>query len=391
MLLMENAQTEKLEIHKDIEKYQRRLLSLQSDKSIDQENKKIILNFLKDCELGKISQKPCKAARLMKYIYLLTRLNQMFGNKPFKKLNQKDIETIIIKFNNGEFKKQQVSLKIVNGKKQLIKTELNKSLDIETLDDFKGTIKKLTAYIFGNGDKYQKLAGWIKREQVIKEVPSLNREEVERLAESCNLKYKVIIMTLFDSGARIQEFLNLRIGDLTRKEDHYLIRIKHSKTKPRTISLPMCTSILDSWLSIHSDKDNPMAFLFPVGYDGLRVFLKGQGTKILKKKVNIHLFRHSSATYYCHLLNQYQLCYRYGWSMTSNQPQRYIDREGIEEQKTAELVKTDDISKFKTENQKLQEIILMLKERQDKLEESLLRRRKADQFLNEKIGTLIHE
>lgn len=368
---MENADTEKIEIHNETKKYERRLRSLKEDKDINPKNKRIILSFLKDCEIGKISQKPCSPIRLTKYIYLLTRINQMFENKTFGKLTSKDIEKVIVNLRKGIYKRQLVHL-VKNGKgKKLIKKETDKSLDKETASDFESTIKRLVAYIFGKGAKYQKLAEWIKPTHTIKEIPALSREKIERLAESCNLKYKAIIMMLFDSGARISEFLNIRIGDLTKKDNYYTVRIKHSKTKPRTISIPMCTQLLNSWLSAHPDKDNPQAQLFPVTYDALRIYIKTQGKSVLNKNVNIHLFRHSSATYYCHRLNQYQLCYRYGWSMTSDQPQRYIDREGINEQETAEIIKSDDLTMLKRENQELKETVSMILAQQGEMIESL--------------------
>lgn len=369
---MENAYTEKIEVHSETKRYGRRLQSLKEDKSINLENKKVMLNFLKDCELGKISRKPCGSARLMKYIYLLTRVNQMFENKPFKKLTAKDIERVITNLRKGEYKRQLVHLvKIGKNRKKLVKIETDKPLDMETVSDFEMIIKRLSAYIFEKGDKYQKLAGWIKPRHTIKEIPALSREEVERLAESFNLKYKAAVMVLFDSGARASEFLNVRIGDLTKREGYYIIRIKHSKTKPRTISVPMCTEVLDAWLSAHPDKDNPQAQLFPITYDALRIRIKEQSQKILQKNVNIHLFRHSSATYYCHRLNQYQLCYRYGWSMTSEQPQRYIDREGINEQETAQIIKSDEISSVKKENQELREDLIRLRTSYREIENAL--------------------
>ena len=89
---MENASTMKIDIHNSKKKYERRLQSLKEDKSINAENKKIVLDFLHGCELGKISAKQCSPARLTKYIYLLTRLNSMFNNKSFRKITEKEIE-----------------------------------------------------------------------------------------------------------------------------------------------------------------------------------------------------------------------------------------------------------------------------------------------------------
>ncbi len=397
---MENAGTDKIDIHNSKKTYLRRLESLREDGSINAENKQIILDFLHGCEIGKVSSRQCSPIRLSKYIYLLSRLNSMFEDKPFKEITEKDIEEFIVRLNNGHFKKQIVRLKKIRGERQLIKIPTEIPLANDTVNDFKIIIKRLMKFIYGEGDQFQQMAGWIRKKEEIREVPALTREEVEKLADACNNRERAIILVLFDSGARIEEFLNIRIGDLTKKNEegrsYYQIRIKHSKTKPRTISVPICTKAMDTWLVAHPDKDNPQAQLFPVTYDGVRVFLQRLGVSLLKKKVYPHLFRHSSATYYCNRLNQYQLCYRYGWSMTSKQPQRYIDREGINEEKTAETVHFDDMNKLKQENRKLQESLAMLKTEQDKMMSALEKRNKLDPLLdkifsNEKFIELFEE
>jgi hypothetical protein len=44
----------------------------------------------------------------------------------------------------------------------------------------------------------------------------------------------------------------------------------------------------------------------------------------------MHLFRHSSTTYCATKLNRQELCYRYGWKFSSNMPDIYISRAGME-------------------------------------------------------------
>jgi len=383
---MENASTNKIDIHDSSRVYLRRLETLREDRSINEDNKQIILDFLHGCEIGKTSSRRCSPVRLSKYIYLFSRLNSMFENKPFREITEKEIETYIVRLNNGYYKKQIVRLKKIGGKKSLVKIPTDIPLADDTVNDFKIILKRLMKFLYGEGDKYHQMAGWIRKEEKIKEVPALTREEIEKLAHASNTRNCSVIMVLFDSGARIEEFLNIRIGDITKKTEtgrfYYQIRIKHSKTKPRTISIPMCTQVLEAWLSIHPDKDNPQAQLFPLTYDSVRVYLKELGKTVLKKNVYPHLFRHSSATYYCNRLNQYQLCYRYGWSMTSKQPQRYIDREGINEEKTAETVHFEDLGKLNQENKKLQESLAMVKSEQDKIMKELERRNQLDPMLN---------
>ena len=79
------------------------------------------------------------------------------------------------------------------------------------------------------------------------------------------------------------------------------------------------------------DADDVTMQLFPLSDSAARHMLSRLGRRVLAKRVYPHLLRHSSATYWCNKLSYFQICKRFGWTMTSDMPQRYIDREGVEE------------------------------------------------------------
>lgn len=340
---------EKLDIHNIKKTYRRALARFQKDKAILPENKRIILQFLRDAELGKTiknrAKKKIAEGRLSKYLYRLRDLSNYF-NKPFRAVTQKDMERFIYDLERDKIKEYSERTKV----------------------DIKNNIKKFWRWLYtgkkAKRDEYGNLdiINWIDTSLEEKEIPALTREEVEMLANACDIEYRAIVKLLFDSGARIEELLNVTLGDLTKKDDFYKMRIRFSKTKPRTISVPMCTQELEEWLRIHPDKDNLAAYLFPVNYDAVRMKLKRTATKVLGKNVTPHILRHSSATYYCNKLNPFQLSYRYGWSMSSRMPARYIDREGIMEEKTAEIIKGDEVNELRKENKLINEEFQRLKE-----------------------------
>ncbi|MDX9857590.1 MAG: hypothetical protein RBT76_07365 [candidate division Zixibacteria bacterium] len=141
------------------------------------------------------------------------------------------------------------------------------------------------------------------------------------------------------------------------------MRIEYSKTKPRTISLPLSTKYLKTWLDEHPAKGKPEAQLFPLRYDNMRMIVHRVGRRVLGKQVAPHLLRHSSATYYANRLsNRFKLCYRYGWAMSSKQVDRYIDRAGIMEEETAQTIHEDERSKRSRESESLREEVVMLRE-----------------------------
>ena len=295
----------------------------------------------------------------------------LYFKKSLEKIEQKEMEEFILNLENDK-----------------ILTNKGKLYAPATKVDCKVSLRKFYKWLFGNNEFYPPLVSWIDTSLKPKELSTLTREEIERLADACPVRDKAIIKILFDSGARIEEFLNIKLMNITKIDDYYQVRIEHSKTKPRTISLPLCSKELKNWLEIHPDKENPEQYLWaiknngkvePLTYDAVRMMLNRIGKRILNKRVYPHLLRHSSATYYCNRLNPYQLCYRYGWTMASKQPARYIDREGIQEKETVKIIKSDEIGKVREENLKLKEEMSLMRSEFNKDRELF---NKLNEFIN---------
>jgi integrase len=332
----------RIDIHGVKDSFATALASLKSDKRLSVRNRDFILAFLRDAELGKTVRKGQKKkiglARRLKYVSCLKTFALWLG-KDFDRVVQEDMERVISDLENDRLRRKD-----------------GNPYSEESKVDFKKLVKKFYKWLLGNNESYPEFVEWFDTSVREKDIPALTRQEVEKLLEhSSNLKVKVAIMVLFDSGARIEEFLNMRLKHLTRKEDYYMVRIEYSKTRPRTVSLPLCTKLLDEFLK-EQNLNDPEAQLFPVTYDAFRMMLGRLGRKVLKKPVYPHLLRHSSATYYANIeRNYFRFCKRYGWAFGSKMAQRYIDRAGIDEQETAKAVQVDEVSKVRTENVRMRE------------------------------------
>ncbi|MEP0828490.1 MAG: site-specific integrase [bacterium] len=370
----------KIDIHQRGLKYQRYLSNLENDLSIYPENRTLILDFLRDCELGKTvlgrAKKKIGKARCLKYLELLRQISRFFS-KPFNEISQSDMEHFILDLENDR-----------------IITKAGGPYSASTKLDFKKTIKKFWKWKDGDNRTYPRLVEWIDTCEPLKEFPALSRSEIEMMMDrTANIRDRAIIMVLFDSGARAEEILNVRLKreHLFWKEETgcYMIRLEHSKTKPRTISLPLSTEILKKWLEIHPARDNPNAQLFPMTYPAFKMVVSRLGKRALGKRVTPHMLRHSSATFYANRLkNPYKLCYRYGWSMSSNMVNRYLDREGLIEEETANIVKSDESSVVVKANQRLREELAIVKESQAEMADQYSKLTRELQELKEGKGVL---
>lgn len=344
----------KIDIHGQSKNLEVTLHRLAADPSIHSDNKELMKRFIDDCLIGKTvigkrKKKICPATCL-KHLHALGVLCRSIS-KSFYSVTQEDMEGFVRQLENNHLLKK-------NG--------MHYSDD--TKASIKKTIKKFWKWKDGDNKAYPELVEWIDTYVSVRDVPALRREEVEKMIEyASGPRDKALIMVLFDSGARVEELLNVRLKKehLFWKDDLkcYMIRLEYSKTKPRTISLPLSRSFVKSWLEIHPAKDNPQAQLFPMTYPALKMVIYRLGKKAVGKRVTPHILRHSSATYYANRLkNPYKLCYRYGWTMASDMVNRYLDREGIMEHETAELVKADEISAASKQNQRLTEELSLMKE-----------------------------
>ena len=330
-------------------------------------NAELIVSFIRDARLGKTvlkgSKKKIGTSACYKYVLLLKHMDS-FWQKPFDGVTVPDMERLIEALESDAF----VSRK-------------GTPYTAESKHDYKKTVRKFFRWLhkadFPDGDAgiYARLTYWIDDTTPRNEVEALSREQVQKLADGAKLRDKVAIWMLFDSGARAEEFLNLRIADLEKKDGYYTVRIRHetSKTTGRTVDLSMTETIklLTSWLQTHPASASagipPEAQIVPISYDQLRKQLGNLAKRLLNRKVTPLTMRHSSATHWAGKLSQYQLCQRFGWSMTSDMPQRYIDRAGVAAKQTAHIERADRLSEVARENEDLKEEMARLKAQMDSI------------------------
>lgn len=176
----------------------------------------------------------------------------------------------------------------------------------------------------------------------------LKPEEIEKLLEVCaHPRDKALFSLFYESGARTSEVGMLRVKDIGRGKGTLTIHILHGKGGTvRRVPIISSKPYIEDWLSVHPLKKNPGAFVFialdrirdkePLSERAMLNMLK----KALKRAginpegINLHTFRHSSATYWAPKLSTEAFRKKFGWSPTSRVPARYIhlNYEDVEEE-----------------------------------------------------------
>ena len=336
----------KIEIHnRNLEVRKKTFLE---DKNIPKEEKKDIIEFLRLASLGKINlRKKIGTHRLLKYLDML-RFPIYYFKKPLDKLTLKDMENF----------EKDLSSNVIKNKRN------NKPYTDNTKADFKKTLKIYLKWKLRNDpSKFAELTSWINTSVKIKTPDYLKEQDIIKLYKGCkDSRLRFLIAVLFDSGCRIEEFLNIRREDIEEpnaNSPYYKLTLKeeYSKTSGRTIGLywQHSTEAIRDYLTEHSI--NPSEPVYTAKYDDVRFFLGRLGKRVLKRRVYAHLFRHSSATYYASKLNRQQLCYRYGWAFSSRMPDTYISRAGMVEEKINEQFKNEEISALRERLDKYEQLL----------------------------------
>jgi integrase len=322
-----------------------RLVSL-SDWEISSEDRKALVRFLAELQLGKINKgRKITERRCVKYLDVLRTPLEFFG-KSTSKLTLKDIESFEKHLSSG----------------QLLSDRKTPYADATKVDIRRG-LRVYLRWKLGSA-KATKLTDWLDTRDVWKTPDFLKETDVEKLYKACKSpEERYVIAILFDAGARASEFHNIRFEDIDLPEEsrnHVRLTLKeeYSKTKGRTISLYWKHTLeaVREFLALRrlngTRSDEPV---FTRSYTAVRLFLRRLGKKVLGRSVHYHLFRHSSATYYADKMNRQQLCIRYGWTFSSNMPDIYIARAGVDMKELDEKFTSTTIEELKRKLERKEE------------------------------------
>jgi integrase len=331
--------------------------------NIPQSVKSELLRFLEDLGLGKVNRgKKLSSERQLKYLNGLHTPLEFF-NKATVQLTLRDIENFEKALSSGQ----------ISTKKKGQPYAHNTQVEMRRL------LKIFLRWRLGPA-MASSLTNWLDTRYRPKTPDFLREAEIERLYKHCRTaQQRFFIAVLFDSGARAEEFHNIRFEDvyLPEGKDNFVkiaLKQEYSKTLGRTIALYWKNSLeaVREYLAESVAKgikpDDPV---FQGTYSTTRKFLQRFGNSVLKRPLHYHLFRHSSATFYATKLNRQELCFRFGWRFSSPMPDVYISRAGMESKNLDEKFTQTELGTLKDDFTKMEQATRIKDERIRQLEESM--------------------
>lgn len=335
---------EKRDIHHSSKRYKTALESLKRD--LSEKNYKLISSFLQDLQLGIGSKTTPNETTLMKVLFRLKSIARYFDeqNTALTEITLQQMKEYISKLQNGQLNKTGSDEPYSNVVQNQMKKELRRFL--------RQIIDK---------SKAEELTGWFSTGDKRKEIVYFKDHEVKQLIEGASeLKYKTAISVLYDSGLRCGELLNLKYSDIELDEEEkvYCLNVRPEVVKTnKGRKVYLFTEEGNEYLKqyIQKHKENASDYVFNLSYGALRMKLKRLGLKVLGRAVQIHALRRSAATKNANLLNNFQLCGRFGWEIGSRVPSLYVEASGLEQKKTVKKVKQENYKDFKAKITKLEE------------------------------------
>lgn len=236
-------------------------------------HKELITKFLKILEVKRYSKSTQKT-----YIQAISQFLDYFSKKDPAELNHEDI----FRYVEHKIKDKQISFStqkgIIGAIKLFYKHIYNKNIKID--------------YIYPD-----------RREHKLPKV--LSAGDIKKVLGSIdNLKHRTLISTIYSSGMRISEVLNLKISDIDSKR--MMVRIENSKgNRDREVMLSENLLIL---LREYYKAYKPKKYIFEGQGGGKytarsaeQVFEKALRNAKINKEASLHTLRHSYAT---HLIEQ---------------------------------------------------------------------------------------
>ena len=253
-----------------------------------------------------------------------------YGDKDIKQITPDDIKDYIHYLMTTKFKQNN-------------KSKTKKKLEDSSVFQKKSVLRQFLKWLHKTYPEVPDLISHIELKKLQpKELPDrLTDTEIRAMIEkSHSPRDKALIAFLADSGCRRGELLNIKLKHVKFLDDGTAeVLLPKGKTKPRRIFVIWSAAYLDVWISNHPLKNDGEAYLFCSNREPYGKFsttgLWGQVDAIakradIKKRVYIHLFRHTRATQLAQQgFSNQEMNVELGWVAGSTMFNVYVNLSGV--------------------------------------------------------------
>jgi site-specific recombinase XerD/RNA polymerase subunit RPABC4/transcription elongation factor Spt4 len=299
-----------MDIHNYKRRFERTLERINLSEDISKVNKQTILKFKDYCLSEGIG-----LAKIERYLFDLMKFSRML-KKPFQEASKEDLRGIIA---------------------ELEQTNLSP----ETKKTFKIMLRKIYRFIRGIDKKgvFPEEVDWISINipSNHKKLPEelLTEDEIKRIIQNCEkLRDKALISSIAESGCRVSEIGTMQIKHISFEEYGARLTV-NGKTGMRKILVIQSAPYLQEWVNQHPTNDDSESYLWAncrgpfLSYTGISSILKKASKKAgIKKRVYLHLLRHSRATALASIMTEGSMKQYLGWTQGSKMAGIYIHMSG---------------------------------------------------------------
>lgn len=311
---MEKTQTVQLK-RKQMPYYHVILERILSDKNIPEANRAAIQNMMVFNQ-----SRGSKPNTICKHLYCFERFLKALGDIDIPKTTKADMERAFAKIESQE-------------------------IAAETKRQIRVVIKLYYKHAFGEDEFFPPTVRWLKTTNKPSDrlLPTdlINEQDILKMLDACkNKRDKAILSLLFERGLRASELLGIRKGDVNLTDNPPYVIVNLSKTMPRRIPITFSAGFIANYMmeekitALNHDDClwQPLTSAErqdKFDYDTLRTMMHTVADRAkIKKRIYLHLFRHSAASRIASEVPESVLREIMGWAKGSIMPSRYVHLSG---------------------------------------------------------------
>ena len=285
------------------------IAAIRDNKDLSVNTRKAVLKYGEHMKANGLTDRT-----INKNLYCLATFLKTIGSKDVLKLTKADIEKSMATLERSAY-------------------------SAKTKQNVKITVRAFYKYLLGEDEYFPPLVRWIRTSITAskKYTPDdiLTEQDIKKMLDvTGDSRDAALIATLYDSGARVGELLNMKVKDIDLQSTPGHARLT-GKTGTRITPLIFSVPFLARYLDSYTNKKPESALWRKIGVWSnstepldragvARVLKKAAERAGISKPTNPHALRHGRATWAANRLSDQQLKSFFGWTGGSRMAETYV-------------------------------------------------------------------